>query len=395
MASTTPGSRVRPEELGALDAPSRTEPPRASGGPGPGAPSPAVPPVTIGSFRSQALDPGELPLRPRTSGRPTSRLQPGPGPPLAMNSKTIPEQLLAECDAMTRHALRSGLQPSGELVAVVESAHNADSVDVTALGRAHAQLSRLIAPAKPDTVLLMSKGAHSWSGRLGAVPLVKWQMSAAAVFLVLFLSMNSWFVDPETVSVLGAGWSTKLVYLSAAGLGAAFAGLFEVNRYIVQGTYDPKYDTAYQIRFALGILAGVILAELVPVSGDTVQFTRPTLAMLGGFSAKVVYRILKRLVDSVESIVGGDPRDQVANEVAAAKLELDGEASSQRLQLATQVLELRRAVANAEGPDVEERLDAFLRTLVDTDRTDGETLKPLPPATSAPAAETKEATASV
>jgi hypothetical protein len=37
-----------------------------------------------------------------------------------------------------------------------------------------------------------------------------------------------------------------------AGLGACFAALFLANRYIAEGTFDPKYESSYWIRFILG-----------------------------------------------------------------------------------------------------------------------------------------------
>lgn len=100
----------------------------------------------------------------------------------------------------------------------------------------------------------------------------------------------------------------ELFFLAAAGLGASFATLFRAHKYIIEGTYDPKYDTLYWSRFILGIIAGLILVEFIPfeTSNQATPIARPLLAMLGGFSATVVYQILSRLVDSVGSIVQGD-----------------------------------------------------------------------------------------
>ena len=37
----------------------------------------------------------------------------------------------------------------------------------------------------------------------------------------------------------------ELFLLSAAGLGASFAGLFQANRFVTRGTFDPKYSSTY------------------------------------------------------------------------------------------------------------------------------------------------------
>lgn len=55
------------------------------------------------------------------------------------------------------------------------------------------------------------------------------------------------------------------------------------------------------VRFNLGLIAGMVLAVLVPIDTGSKTFERPLLALLGGFSASVVYRILQRLVDTLES----------------------------------------------------------------------------------------------
>src|SRR5262245_23766312 len=57
----------------------------------------------------------------------------------------------------------------------------------------------------------------------------------------------------------------------------------------------PHLQHLYWIRFALGLLAGVLLAELVPTDTSHSVYhgvAKPTLALLGGFSASVVYRLL-------------------------------------------------------------------------------------------------------
>jgi hypothetical protein len=51
-------------------------------------------------------------------------------------------------------------------------------------------------------------------------------------------------------------------------------------------------------------MAGLILASLIPLDPAALNgLGKPTLSLLGGFSASLVYRILNLLVGMVEDIV--------------------------------------------------------------------------------------------
>jgi len=107
-----------------------------------------------------------------------------------------------------------------------------------------------------------------------------------------------------------------LVFLmSAAGMGGCFHALFTAHSYIEQGTYDPRLESSYWMRIGLGIIAGLVLSQMIPIgsgpeTGDAATapvssasvFGKPLLALLGGFSATLVYTILQRLVETVESL---------------------------------------------------------------------------------------------
>jgi hypothetical protein len=58
-------------------------------------------------------------------------------------------------------------------------------------------------------------------------------------------------------------------------------------------------------------------AALIPM-GDAGELSKPLLALLGGFSASVLYRILERLVQTVESLVRGETHEQQADQLADA-----------------------------------------------------------------------------
>jgi hypothetical protein len=117
--------------------------------------------------------------------------------------------------------------------------------------------------------------------------------------------------DPASAS----GWPLlleTLYYITAAGMGASFAVLYEVNRHTLKAAFDPIYEPFYWTRFALGLIAGLLLAELVPAeTGKSIYHavTKPTLALLGGFSASAVYRLLVHLRNTVEAFVQPESSD--------------------------------------------------------------------------------------
>lgn len=197
-------------------------------------------------------------------------------------------------------------------------ANNTPADDFTKLLAVHMELSKLVSPATPGAlVTLRREQARSTLGRLlGPVKLVRQLMAFAILSLVAFVALavlteagsdvaSSGVLSPDT-STVSTVWAT-LYLLAAAGLGAAFAGLMKVTRYISGSTYSPKYEFSYWSLIVLGLIAGIVLALLIPESviGDA-DFSRPLLALLGGFSAAAVYKLLQRLVETLTAAVQGD-----------------------------------------------------------------------------------------
>jgi hypothetical protein len=279
----------------------------------------------------------------------------------------LDEQLLRACEAMVRYALASGINVPE---AVADTIHRAGvaQVDVRRLTRAHNELVRLVAPATPRTILVIAEGRRSALSMLGPVRLVRQMLVVVILLLALFLLLASSqdvnetsgdFFHEAGVPVLVNG----LFYLVAGGLGAAFSALFTAQRYIKEGIYDPKYESTYWLRFILGLMAGVLLPALVPLGADggAGSVTRPLLALLGGFSAAVLYRILERLVTTVETLVRSDPRQMrsAQQEVAAARSA--EQTATERLAL---VSDLRRLQDQARA-DGDARVADGLEELVD------------------------------
>lgn len=304
-----------------------------------------------------------------------------------MSSPRTPEpglrdQILRECTEMVRHALSSGMRVAPSLVETVERGRTvADASDLSALTGAHERLAKLVAPATPGALVLFAEESTRERGRLslpGSIRLVRWMMVAAVCSVGLFiLSSLSKYVNHAAGDVLDLSGRSLLTnevfWLASAGVGASFAMLFQVNEFIVDRSYDPKYESSYWIKFMIGVIAGFILVALVPLDGvagsqqggtaDAARaLAKPTLAMLGGFSASAVYRILTRLMTTVESLFRADPREEAALREQAAGARAAEDAAATRLGVASRLVELRQQIAAGAAPADVSRLIAEMVT---------------------------------
>ena len=147
---------------------------------------------------------------------------------------------------------------------------------------------------------------------MGPIANVRRLLGAAAAFLALFVllslspSLSVATMNADIYSIDGVPQFVVLTFLlSAAGVGATFQALFTAQRYVADSNYDPRYDGSYWILIALGLVAGLLLSVLVPIqmsSASSPSMAKPLLALIGGFSSGLVYRILQRLVDTVDSL---------------------------------------------------------------------------------------------
>ncbi len=289
-------------------------------------------------------------------------------------------QLADECDAMARHALGSGVTIPAWVLDIVErsrpfedneshddvrSSPSADPYesgewDVTSLvngppasldelGRAHSALARLVQPATPRGILLLTRGRqHGRLRWLGPVRLIRQMLLVVIVMLAAFVLLA---LSPDINSSSGDIFNdsgtqllvNELFYIAAGGLGAAFYALFTAYQYIAAGTYDTTYESSYWIRYILGLIAGVVLPSLVPInsSSSSAAVTRPLLALLGGFSAAVLYRILQRLVEMVEALAEGDSKqtEQARHEAVTARAR--AQLGEERLSFISELVHLR------------------------------------------------------
>lgn len=244
-------------------------------------------------------------------------------------------------------------------------------------------LINLVKPATPGTLVLFEKNRQSTKHFkfLGPLPIVRQFMLLSMVsLLALIITSLSSDVNTHTIQLSllqgnGIDQALRLTFLLAcASVGASFYALFKMNSYINQGTFDMKYSATYWTRFVLGLVAGVLLSELFVVFINPTESTqkitsneglnenlvldsanyllKPILAILGGFSAGLVYRILNRLIEAVESVFKGSSSEELHQ--MQQKMAMEGQENEHRVKsMATQQILTLKSDLIARGADTE------------------------------------------
>lgn len=289
---------------------------------------------------------------------------------------TLAGELVHECVAMIRYLLSSGAGVPADLVAQVDAwtSTGARPADGASLANVHQRLVRLVHPAKPGSILYLQEAAANRPSRstLGTVPVVRQIMGISLVCLAAFIALGVFGAVARAQtgalieSVAVRVFLEEIFWMSAAGLGASFATLFEVNQHITGRTYDPATAPWLWVRLTLGVVAGFVLVALVPVGGaggsGAHVMAKPTLALIGGFSAPVVYLALNRLVESVESMFRPDDRQGADARRRSLNAQLEQDGAESRMSLAAELLQLQRRLATGGPP---EAVSAELRALVE------------------------------
>jgi hypothetical protein len=320
--------------------------------------------------------------------------------------RPLQDELKTDCQVMIKYALASGLklppvavqalrilsgvrQAPSDTMANGAGATGA-SEDLNILAQAHEQLSQLVAPATPRTLLYSSSEMEKTSRWkfLGPIRIVSSIVGGALGFLLAFVLMSV-FLEQFGSSNRDYPFIFDLQLLAAAGMGGSFAALFEASRYITNSTFDPRYKGYYWVKIVLGLTAGYILAQLIHpgVPAETAaaaadagkavtdqaaehiramhgNFSQATLAVLGGFSGTVVYNILKRLSESVESMVLGDPQAALSAQQATARAQATDEINRTKIKQAAGLLGIQNLLATKSTPeDVQKQISQLMADL--------------------------------
>jgi hypothetical protein len=202
------------------------------------------------------------------------------------------------------------------------------------------KLTLLCAPASPCS-LENTIPTHKLFFRAGPrfVRIIRdlWLISlsclAGYILLSIFISLNSLEKQNIAGNIL---FQLQLVF--SAGLGACFYSLNTAKKYVVARTFDNSYITHYYNSIIVGIIAGIILSNIINESffsdretGVLKQLTPSILALLGGYAADAVIRILNRLVTMLTTLVEGDSKSIAESREQELKNKLEAEKLSQTI----------------------------------------------------------------
>jgi hypothetical protein len=158
--------------------------------------------------------------------------------------------------------------------------------------------------------------------------------------------------------------------LFGAGLGAAFYILMKTQKYLVDRSFDPKYNNAYLMRFVTGIVAGFILSNILgfvldPNAQGASAFAKMSpgvVALLGGFSAEAVEQILQRMVEVMLALVRGDASGQTKAEQAVAQAKKTAEQAKKDSALREKLTELQTVASDpVKFPQALEAIRSMLK----------------------------------
>ncbi|WP_158794385.1 hypothetical protein [Granulicella sp. L60] len=223
-----------------------------------------------------------------------------------------------EVQAMALYAMGAGLQlPTGVLLA-----YETHEVNVERLAQYHATLSRSIYPSTPRAVLELyrEEKRHPRLSHLVPVSIMRHMLFVACLSTaVLLLCSLSPKIDQKVMQqdlIEGSGLTlllSEIFLIASSAVGSSFAALFKLNRYVSGGTYDPRYVSSYWVQLVLGVISGLLLSKLFfhylqknHADLMTSSLNQPLLALMGGFSSSLVYRVLTRLLSAVESLFGAE-----------------------------------------------------------------------------------------
>ena len=242
--------------------------------------------------------------------------------------------LLAQTNVMYEFAMENGFDVPPILIKnysmlTTKTETGLSEQELGELASIHQQLRRIVAPATPQALQLIEserrKGA--FLSFIAFIPIVRHIVLASIFFLTSFILIGQLDIvnlpnlQKGILSSSGLEAIAVLGYLvSCAGLGACFTSLYRLREYITDVNYDPRYNSTYWASILLGIIAGLFISELLyaslmnqDASGSTssspmADLGKPALALLGGFSANMVYKMLQRIVDAIGSIFKGDQK---------------------------------------------------------------------------------------
>ncbi|WP_187431343.1 hypothetical protein ROLI_026940 [Roseobacter fucihabitans] len=249
-------------------------------------------------------------------------------------SEKLRTDTVREIEAMALFLLSDGRAIGQEAAAGLSQLEQQADMPLEGLISLHGLLAEAVAPAKQRSLLSLQQGKASgrMSGFLGPTPGVRRLSIASLFFALTFFAISlSADINIEAMSksiyeLNGTPLAVKLaLILSAAGLGASFSALFTVWEDLRKHRYEPLADSAIWMQIGLGVVAGLMLAEIIGSEQVLVEgsdtgagfggMSDTLLALLGGFSASVIHMVLNSIVNALKRAFDYTPDEQTPSNI--------------------------------------------------------------------------------
>ena len=244
-----------------------------------------------------------------------------------------------------------------------------EETELEELATIHQQLNRIVAPATPQTLILLAdeRKRGAFLSSIALIPIVRHIIMVSLFFLTMFIVIGQLDMVNQAnlkAGILGNQGLVAVVILfylvSCAGLGACFTALYRLKEFLTESNFDPRYNSTYWVSILLGVISGLFISELLYTTlvgaatlgdlpdattpGDSpnrfIEMGKPALALLGGFSANMVYKMLQRIVDSIESLFRGDRKAIGKAQQAKGLAELQNKQDEMQMDVANRLLAL-------------------------------------------------------
>ena len=175
-----------------------------------------------------------------------------------------------------------------------------------------------------------------------------------------------------------SNYNFQFLLMFSAALGACFYTLNTTKRYVVNRTFDNYYIESYYSRIIIGVIAGIILANIiqanyfpVPKTGTNLeskilfQMTPSLFALLGGFSAEAVVKILNRLVAMIMTLVEGETKDLIDSRVQELKNKMETNNIKQNIQNVSDLQAILNSSSLKADEDVTKKVKEIINRLLE------------------------------
>lgn len=272
------------------------------------------------------------------------------------SGKKLPDWILPAFTPIEEKQVHDEKPPNGSGVEVLFAVK-----ELSAINKIYTTLAAAVSPATPlsiDYTTPSKKMFFVWGTK--TIPVIRnmWMMSI--LFLAGFV-FTGYYLD-------------NIYYLQAnlffsAGLGAYFYSLYTANKYVVNRSFDPTYITFYYNRIIIGIIAGIILSNLIipPHHNGSFNINTSIIAILGGFSSDAVLKILNRLVSMLITLVEGDAKDVVETRTTELKTKFQEKEVKLKLETASLLLPLMNDIKLKADDELYEKIKSVFDRVIEND----------------------------